>query len=141
MDIGGTTVKFVAQTALFWLAVAAVPAVGVSQGIDLKSGAVVLYGSASNTSHPATIDMKKVERKTPEYKTIRSDGVRKGSARYEILVAKMHKRIKRAAKSAATSGNRDCVIRKGDVRDAKGLSVTDLTRETIERLVSSDRSP
>ena len=45
--------------------------------------------------------MKKVERETPEYKTMKSEGVRKGSARYEILIAKMHKRIKAAAKAAA----------------------------------------
>jgi len=120
--------------------VAVVAALGGGQAVaqvTVKRNAMVLYGSAANTSNPATIDMKKVEKKTPEYKTIKSDGVRKGTARYELLVAKMHKRIKTAAKAAAESQSCDCVIRKGDIKDKKGKSVSDLTEETIEQLDSS----
>lgn len=133
--------KFAARTAWLFLALVTLASAAFAQGIDLKSGAMVLYGSASNTSHPGTIDMKKVERETPEYKTMKSEGVRKGSARYEILIAKMHKRIKAAAKSAATAETRDCVVRKGDIRDENGLDVVDLTQETIDRLESSDVTP
>ena len=63
-----------------------------AQGIEARSNAVVLHGSTSNTTRPATIKLRKVEKKTPEYDTIKTDGVRKGSARYELLIAKMHKR-------------------------------------------------
>ena len=82
--------------------------------------------------------MKKLEKKTPEYKTMKSEGVRKGSARYEILVAKMHKRIKRATKAAAEEAGCDCVLRSGDIKDDNGLAVSDLTEEVIEQLESSD---
>lgn len=116
------------------MALGAAPA--PAQGIVAKRGATVLHGSATNTSHPATIDAKKVEKRTPEYKTIKSDGVRKGSARYEILTAKMHKRIKRASKAAAEAANCDCVLRKGDIKDNKGLDVIDLTQEVIDELES-----
>ena len=107
-----------------------------AQGVVVKKGARVMHGSASNTSHPATIDLKKVEKETPEYKTIKSDGVRKGSARYEILVAKMNKRIKKACKAAAEAEGSDCVVRKGDIKDRRGLSVTDITEDVIDELES-----
>ena len=82
--------------------------------------------------------MKKVEKETPEHDTIKSEGVRKGSARYELLAAKMHKRIKAACKAAAEAKCHDCVVRACDVKDKKGQTVTDLTEEVIERLESSD---
>lgn len=109
-----------------------------AQGIAVKRNAVVLYGSTSNTTKPATIDYKRVMKKTPEYRTIRSEGVRKGSARYDLLMAAMRKRIKRAAKAAAQAGSYDCVVRKGDVKDARGLEVADLTDEVIGELESED---
>ena len=112
-----------------------------AQGIAVKRGAQVLHGSASNTSHPAVIDAKEVEKNTPEYKTMKADGVQKGSARYEILVAKMHERIKQACKTAAEAEGNDCVVRKGDIKDKRGLSVTDITDEVIDELESSDSAP
>ena len=112
-----------------------------AQGIVCEPGAVVFHGSASNASHPATIDMKKVEKETAEYKTMKSEGVKKGSARYEILLAKMHQRIKDAAKAAAEANGCDCVVRSGDVKDARGLSTSDLTKEVIEHLESADAAP
>jgi len=107
-----------------------------AQGVEIKRGANVLHGSAAITSSPATIDAKKVEKATPEYRTIKADGVRKGSARYEILVAKMHKRIKKASKAAADATGCDFVVRKGDIKDSKGLQVVDLTQEVIDELES-----
>lgn len=109
-----------------------------AQGIAVKRSAVVLYGSTSNTTKPATIDYKKVRKETPEYRTIRSEGVRKGSARYDLLMAAMRQRIKRAAKAAAQAGGYDCVVRKGDVKDARGLEIADLTDEVIGELESDD---
>lgn len=109
-----------------------------AQGIEAKRGAVVLFGSTSNTTRPATIDMDRVEKETPEWETIRSEGVRKGSARYEILVAQMHKRIKAACKAAAEGDGVDCVVRHGDVKDAHGLDVVDLTDSVIDSLETQD---
>ena len=113
----------------------------VGQGVEIRGSAVVLYGSATNTSQPATIDMDAVERRTPEQRTIRSEGVRRGSARYELLIAKMHKRIKRAAAAAAEADGKDCVVRDGDITDARGLEVADLTQAVIDQLESADLTP
>ena len=103
----------------------------MAQGIETKRGAVVLYGSDANCSQPATIDLKKVQRSTPEWKTIKSDGVKKGSARYELLISAMNDRIKSAVAEAAQNDSRDCVVRRGDVKDAKGLTVADLTATVV----------
>jgi hypothetical protein len=109
-----------------------------AQGIEVRSGGVVMHGSTSNTTRPATIKLRQVEKETPEYETIKTDGVRKGSARYELLIAKMHKRIKKACKAAAEAANHDCVLRAGDVKDDRGLHVADLTDDVIEQLESVD---
>ncbi len=109
---------------------------GFVQGIKVKSSAVVFYGSATTCSQPATIDYKKVRAATPEWKTIRSQGVRKGSARYDLLISAMNNRLKRACKSAAEAVGRDCVVRKGDIQDARGLSVRDLTKAVMGALSS-----
>jgi len=108
----------------------------VGQGISTKRNAVVLYGSASSCSQPATIDYRKVKKATPEWQKIRSEGVRKGSARYDLLISGMNARIKRAAKSAAEANGRDCVVRKGDIKDARGLQVKDLTTAVTDALGS-----
>lgn len=108
----------------------------VAQGITTKSNAVVFYGSAATCSQPATIDYRKVKKATPEWRTIRSEGVRKGSARYDLLTSAMSARIKKACKSAAEANGRDCVVRKGDIKDARGLSVKDLTSAVINALES-----
>ncbi len=107
-----------------------------AQGIDVKSRALVLSGSSRNCTAPASIDYKKVRLETPEWQTIRGDGVRKGSARYTLLLNKMDKRIKDSCKAVAAEKGKDCVIRKGDVTDARGLKVTDMTSEVINRLQS-----
>ena len=108
-----------------------------AQGITTKRNAVVLYGSPTTCSQPATIDYAKVKKATPEWKTIRSKGVRKGSARYQLLISAMNNRIKRACKSAAEAAGRDCVVRKGDIKDRRGLSVKDLTQQVLPALKSA----
>ena len=45
-----------------------------AQGLTTEADAVVLHGSSANTSSPATVKMKKLEKKTPEYKTMKSEG-------------------------------------------------------------------
>ena len=107
---------------------------GAAQGIKTKRSAVVLFGSETNCSQPSTVDHKKVQKATAEWKTIKSDGVRKGSARYDLLISEMNGRIKKAVRKAATAESRDCVVRKGDIKDKSGLTVTDLTEATIDEL-------
>ncbi len=105
--------------------------VALAQGIRTKRGAVVMYGSETNCSQPATIDHKRVQRSTPEWKTIKFDGVKKGSARYDLLISQMNDRIKTAVSDAAQNESRDCVVRKGDIKDANGLTVSDLTAAVV----------
>lgn len=109
-------------------------AIAPAQGIEVKTTAQVLYGSAANTSKPASIQYDKVRKATPEYKTIRSEGVAKGSARYDLLISEMNQRIKSAAERAAQAAGHDCVVCTKDITDAKGVSVTDLTDKVIELL-------
>ena len=106
----------------------------VGQGISIKRTAVVLYGATANCSQPAAIHWARVFKATPEWKRIQADGVRKGSGRYDLLISEMNSRIKRAASSAADAHGRDCVVRRRDVKDSKGLDVTDLTDEVIAEL-------
>ena len=107
---------------------------GFAQGISIKRTGVVLYGATANCSQPATIHWAKVRKATPEWRKIQVDGVRKGSGRYDLLISEMNHRIKRAASSAADSSGRDCVVRRGDVKNSNGLVVTDLTSEVIAEL-------
>lgn len=107
-----------------------------AQGIETRSGAVVLYGNTARCSQPSQIDYRAVRTKTPEWKTIRADGVTEGSARYTLLVSEMNKRIARVCREVAEERGRDCVVRDGDVADAKGLSVVDLTAEVSKKLES-----
>ena len=105
-----------------------------AQGIKLKGGAVVLYGSASSCSQPAVINYTKVRNATPEWKTIRKDGVKKGTARWDLLMQKLSARVKKAVKAAAVGEGRDCVVRKGDIKKKNGLDVADLTAEVVSNL-------
>ena len=105
-----------------------------SQGIKVKRNAVVFSGSTANCSKPATINLRQVEKKTPEYRTIRSEGVRRGSARHDLLMEEMLERIKTAVADAADDEGCDCVVRKGDIKDKNGLTVEDLTQAVIDAL-------
>ncbi len=102
--------------------------------VGLRSGAVVYFGSASNTSSPATLDEAKVREATPEWRTIQADGVKKGSARYQLLVGEMDRRIREAVRTAAGRAGRDLVVRKGDVEDARGKDVVDMTDQVLGHL-------
>lgn len=108
-------------------------AAGVAQ-VGLKQDAVIYFGSAANTSAPATLDEAKVRDATPEWRTIQAEGVKPGSARYRLLVADMEKRIRGAVKAAAGGLGRDLVVRSGDIEDRQGKDVTDVTDEVISKL-------
>lgn len=106
---------------------------GLAQ-VDLNSDAVVYFGSAANTSAPASIDETKVKEATAEWQTIQAEGVRPGSARYRLLAAEMEKRIRDAVKSVAGAASKDLVVRSGDVANAHGKDVVDLTDKVIAKL-------
>ncbi|GAB4142793.1 MAG: hypothetical protein Fur0037_10120 [Planctomycetota bacterium] len=114
---------------------------GLRGQVDLKSGAVIYFGSESNTTAPAEIDEAKVLEATPEWQTIKTEGVRKGSARYRILMGEASKRIRMAVREVATSSGKDLVVRSGDVADARGKNVTDITAEVVERLSQNPLDP
>lgn len=109
-------------------------AVSLAGQVDVKQDAVVYVGSASNTSAPATIDEVKVREATPEWQKIQAEGVRRGSARYILLVGEMDKRIRAAAQKAATAASKDLVVRSGDITNDHGKTVTDLTASVIQNL-------
>lgn len=102
--------------------------------VDLKTDSVVYFGSASNTSAPATIDEQKVREATQEWKTIQAEGVRRGSARYILLTAEMDKRIRDAAQKAAAAASKDLIVRSGDITNNRGKTVTDLTTNVVANL-------
>ena len=107
---------------------------GLAAQVDLKQEAVVYFGSGANTSAPATIDEDRVRDATSEWQTIQSEGVRRGSARYNLLVAEMEKRIRTAVRAAVSEKGNDLVVRSGDIQDAKGKTVADITNDVIGKL-------
>lgn len=101
------------------------------RGVRLVKDAVVYFGSPSNCSSPATIDYGKVKNATPEWRTIQREGVRSGSARYNLLTTAMHDRIVAAVRKAAGRRGCDLVVRQGDITADGGLTVVDLTGDVI----------
>ncbi len=107
-----------------------------AQGVELKSGAQVWSGSASTSSQPSTVRFDALRDATPEWKTIRAEGVRKDSARYSLLWSQMNDRIRAACQKAAEDAARDCVVTAGDIKNANGLNVADLTADVVRKLES-----
>ncbi|MBK8978898.1 MAG: hypothetical protein IPM29_23605 [Planctomycetes bacterium] len=107
-----------------------------AQGIETRNSAVVLVGNTTNCTQPATIDFDEVKQKTPEWKTIRSEGIPPGSSRYQLEYSKMMRRIRDACSKVATSQGRDCVVREGDITNDNGLDVVDLTDDVVAELES-----
>ena len=119
------------------LAVSAVSA----QGVELKASGSVYFGSASTCSQPATIRFTTVRDATPEWKTIRSEGVRRGTARYTLLVSEMSARIQRACRKIAEDDGRDCVVGHRDIKNNNGLEVKDITADVVGELESRGVAP
>src|SRR5262245_22331343 len=122
--------RFVLAAFLFGLT--AIPA----QGLLVKAEAHVLFGIATKCSQPAYVDFNKLKKLTPEWKLIRSEGVRRGSARYDLLTEDLNKRIKKIVVEIAKTTGKDCVLCKGDVEDANGLTLIDLTEQVATKLES-----
>ena len=112
------------------------PAALASQGVQVKDSAGVLYGTTAKCSQPAVVDLAKIRKATPEWKTIKAEGVHKGSARYDLLVEDMNKRIRRICADVAKAAGKDCVIAKGEIENENGLTVTDLTDQVVTKLES-----
>lgn len=124
------------RTVLTLLAALGLALTAVAQGVETADDAVVYFGSTSACTKPAEINFKKVRDATPEWKKIRSDGVQKGTARYSLLISDMKKRMKRLCKKVAQDKGNDCVVKEGDITDAKGLTVDDLTDAVVKLLES-----
>lgn len=107
-----------------------------AQGVTLRAEARVLYGNAERCSQPAQIDYQKIKKLTPEWKLIKADGIDKGSARYELLIEDMHKRLQRICAEVAKALGKDCILRKGDVESENGLVVSDITDDVVAKLES-----
>ncbi len=112
-----------------------------AQGVELKNrGAMLICGSASNCTKPATLRFTQVRAATPEWQTIESDGVRPGSARYTLLNARMRQRIKAAAEVVAGNAGHDLVVNKGDIVNERDQTVEDITDQVIAELEPVDPS-
>ncbi len=107
-----------------------------AQGIELKDSAQVWSGSSATCSQPATMRFEAVRDATPEWRTIRAEGVKKGSARYSLLISEMNDRIRAACQRAAEEQGRDCVVSAGDIKTENGLPVRDITDEVVGKLES-----
>lgn len=105
---------------------------GKEAGIVLARDAQVLFGTAAFCTQPATIDLAKIEAATPEGRQL--ERVRSGTAQHRILRSAMHKRIVAACAQVARDDGFDLVVRDGDIADARGLRVGDMTA-AVERFV------
>ena len=109
-------------------------------GIRVTDPDKVLLGQAANCSRPAQVDYKKLQEATPEFRTIRDEGIEKGTARYDLLVRKMTQRLRELIRAYAGDKGIDCVVVKGAVKDAQKLTVVDITQDLLEKLESDSRS-
>jgi len=111
---------------------------GAHDGIRVARNGV-LFGNPRRTKSPAELDVKKAWKATPEARKIKADGIRKGSAEYDILKNKAIKRIRKVLKQVAADGNHDCVIKSGSLEsNPNGLTVTDITDEVVRELERAD---
>jgi len=101
------------------------------RGVQLRRDAEVFCGSAFNCTRPAVFDYDKVKVGTAEWKTIVRDGVQPGSARYKMLNDQMYSRMRETIRRAAQERGHDLVVRTGDIRDAQGLEVPDITNALL----------
>ena len=120
--------------ALAALAVLLFCSLAAAQGIKTKRVARVLHGSVSKCSRPAVVNYKKVAKVTPEWKEIRTDHVRPGCGRYDLLISAMTERIRTAVAKVAEREVCDCVVAKGGIESSNGLPVIDLTSAVLNQL-------
>jgi hypothetical protein len=102
-------------------------------GVELKRDADVFYGSAFTCTRPAVFDFDRVKESTPQWRTIQAERVQPGSARYQILTRELRDGLRERLQQLAVARKCDLVVRSGDIRDARGHDVVDLTEEMLER--------
>ena len=90
----------------------------------------LLFGNPRISTRPATLDMARAIRETPEGRRIDSEGIRRGTALHSILIAAATKRIRRVLPSVASDQRHDCVVRKGAIRQSR-FEVADITDAVI----------
>ncbi len=100
-----------------------------ANGIELKSEASALFGAPSGCTKPATVDYKRLRNATSEWREIKSQGVRKGSGRYSLLISAIDTKVRKACEKVAKQLGFDCIVRHGEIKNARGLEVADLTRK------------
>ncbi|MCB9890528.1 MAG: hypothetical protein H6832_08270 [Planctomycetes bacterium] len=108
-----------------------------SAGLQVKK-ADVLWGNAHRSKDPAEIDVQMAVDATPEGRRIVEEAIEKGSAQYDILMAKAQARVRRVVSQVAIAEGRDCVVRTGSYRNPDGLSVVDLTDKIVAALENGD---
>ncbi|MFN3242946.1 MAG: hypothetical protein ACE37K_15710 [Planctomycetota bacterium] len=95
---------------------------------------MVLFGSYLSCTRPGTFSLDHVVEHTPEGQTMRAESVDRDSARGRILWGQMYRRLRGAAALVARRCGLDCIVSEGDVRDARGLPVRDVTSELVQQL-------
>lgn len=104
------------------------------RALVLKKDAQVLFGNPGYCSLPATIDLKKVQAATLQGQTIAEEGLKPGTARYRLLHAQMHKLVIEACAETARDEGFDLIVRDGDIKDAGGRPVGNMTKALVKRL-------
>ena len=107
---------------------------GKSRGVQLRKSAQILFGTAAYCSQPATVDLAAAQAATPEGRQIEGTGISPGSARYRLLHSKMHNRLVAASGQVARGAGFDLVVCHGDILDARGLEVGDMTETLVKTL-------
>jgi hypothetical protein len=122
--------RILVLTAVFLALASAISA----QGVVLKPRGLVLFGSAAVTTSPASVDFMRVVKATPEWSTIRTQGVREGSGRYNLLLTTMNQRLRKVVARIAEAHGCDCVFRTRDLKESNGLRVVNLTKAVLGSL-------
>ena len=141
LSVHRTPARFGRVCRLLFVLAASAPMAQARSGIRVSDPDKVILGQAGQCVKPAQVDYKKLQEATPEFRTIRDEGVEKGTARYELLVRKMTQRLREIIKDLAADKGYDCVVMKGSVKDPQGLTVVDITNEALEKLETDGGGP
>lgn len=94
----------------------------------------VLWGNAHRSTAPAEVDLAQAIAATREGRRIEDEGIERGSARYDILMAKANARVRTVVRRIAIANSRDCVVKSASYRNPDGLPVSDLTSKVVDAL-------
>jgi len=93
----------------------------------------VYYGNATAFRAPAEVDVDRVYRAIPEYRTILDEKLTEKHARYTVLLLKATRKFRSAIKSAAKDGSYDLVGNTGAIV-LKGKTVPDITEAVLKKV-------